>query len=72
MRIVSSDGCLDIPYERVNLFIDVDNRSVIAFDDSENTCTMGTYNSRERVLDVMKDVRDAYVMDFKVYIMPEK
>ena len=72
MRIVSSDGCLDIPYERVNLFIGNDNRLLIAFDDSENAYTMGKYDSRERVLDVMKDIRSAYVMGRKVYTMPEK
>ena len=72
MRIVSSDGCLDVPYERVNLFVGNDNRLLTAFDDSENVHTMGKYNSRERVLDVMKDVRDAYVMGRKVYTMPEK
>lgn len=72
MRIVSSDGCLDIPYERVNLFVGNDNRLLTAFDDSENVHTMGKYDSHERVLDVMEYVRYAYIMGRKVYTMPEK
>lgn len=72
MRIVSSDGRLDIPYERVNLTVGNDNRLLAAFDDSENIYTMGKYDSRERVLYVMGEVRYAYVMGRKVYVMPEK
>lgn len=71
MRIVSSDGCLDIPYERVNLTVG-NGTSLLAFDYNENVHTMGKYNSRERVLDVMEYVRYAYVMGRKVYTMPEK
>ena len=71
MRIVSSDGCLDIPYERVNLTVG-NGTSLLAFDDSENIYTMGKYDSRERVLYVMGEVRYAYVMGRKVYVMPEK
>lgn len=72
MRIVSSDGCLDVPYEWVNLVVDNDDRSLIAIDYNENLHTMGKYNSRERVFDIMKEIRNAYVMDRKVYAMPEK
>lgn len=72
MRIVSSDGCLDVPYERVSLFVDNDNCLWIAFDCNDHIHPIGKYDSRERALDVMKDVRNAYVMGRKVYTMPEK
>lgn len=72
MRIVSSDGCIDIPYEWTNLVVANDDHSLIAFDYNENVHTMGKYNSRERVLDVMKEVRSAYVMGRKVFTMPEE
>ena len=72
MRIVSSDGCVDVPYERVNLMVDDDDYSLIAIDYNENIHTMGKYHSCERVLDVTKELRDAYMMGRKVYTMPEK
>lgn len=72
MRIVSSNRCLDIPYERVNLLVDDYDNSLIAVDYNENLHTMGKYDSRERVLFVMEEIRNAYVMGRKVYTMPEK
>lgn len=72
MRIVSSNRCLDILYERVNLLVDYYDNSLIAVDYNENLYTMGKYDSCERVLFVMEDIRNAYVMGCKVYTMPEK
>lgn len=69
MRIVSSDGRLDIPYEWV--IVRNDDGSLIAFDYNYNVYRIGKYNSRERARYVMGEIRNAYMLGRKVYTMPE-
>lgn len=73
MRIVSSDGSIDVPYENATLFVDSKgNIKYILSRDKEFALLLHEYKDRDRGLGVMKSIRDAYAMGRKVFILPEE
>lgn len=74
MRIVSSDGSIDIPYESVALFAHSDGSVAYSFyGDSEFSLRLSyKYKNSDRALKVMSDIRYAYVMGRKMFVMPKE
>lgn len=73
MRIVSSDGSIDVPYENATLFVDSKgNIKYILSRDKEFALLLHAYKDLDRGLEVMRLIRDAYAMGHKVFILPEE
>lgn len=71
MRIVSSDGGTDIPYDGVAFFVTPKANITYSFDGNIERW-LCRYKNEKRSLEVMKDIRDAYAMGRKVFVMPKE
>lgn len=64
MRIISQDGCEDIPYEKLCVSLDTRNgRTIIGYSvniENDSYLILGTYNTKERALEVIKEIRKHY------------
>lgn len=73
MRIISSDGTIDVPYEAVVLFADSEGNVTYSFyGDSEFALWLHGYKDQNRASEVTRDIRNAYVMGRKVFILPKE
>ena len=77
MRIVNRWCTVDIPYEKIVIFYDkaLDDHCVKAsngFNFITNSTILGKYESEERCLEVMENIRTAYMHDKKVFIIPKE
>lgn len=77
MRIVNRWGTVDLPYEKIVILHGkaLDSHYVKASDSFgyiTNSIILGEYESKERCLEVMENIRTAYMHDKKVFLMPEE
>lgn len=77
MRIVNRWGTVDIPYEKLIIFYNkaLDSHYVKVsdgFNYIRDSIILGEYESKERCLEVMENIRTAYMHDKKVFIMPKE
>ena len=63
MRLISQDGCADIPYEQFVIMLDVKaNQGVIILAVSDKMeLAMASYSTATKALDVLKKMREAYL-----------
>lgn len=80
MRIISQNREVDVNYDKYDIEYSCpqDDTYVIAAASStisgENRCgvMLGKYPSEERCLEIMSKIRERYIMDQKIYMMPEE
>lgn len=84
MRIVSQDKCCDINYDNVQImYQELDGseeylgcrHAVTAvlsfFEQGDKWCILGSYESKERCLEVMERIRSSYFKGSRIYFIPE-
>lgn len=78
MRIVGKFRDCDVNYDVVQVCYEKTNGENIiiavlqCFEDGDKWCKLGKYESKERCLEVMENIRTAYMHDKKVFLMPEE
>ena len=78
MRIVSQNRECDVNYDAVQVCSEEinGNHIIVAvlqyFEDEDKCCKFGEYESKERCLEVMDSIRNSYMRDRKVFLMPEE
>ena len=78
MRIVSQNRECDVNYDAVQVISEeINGKHIIAavlqyFEDEDRCCKFGEYESKERCLEVMDSIRNSYMRDRKVFLMPEE
>ena len=73
MRIVSQDETIDIPYE--NVMLQADCGVVWCFSKDffqNNKKALGNYETQERAIEILKDIRKNYGFGRTRYEMPQK
>ena len=69
MRIISKLGDVDISYERSAIVADCYG-CIEAYSSQIHGKRIGKYNDREEALDVMQQIRDAYINGSSIFKMP--
>ena len=69
MRIISNLGDVDISYERSTIIADCYG-SIDVYSSEIHGKRIGKYNDREEALDVMQQIRDAYINGRSIFKMP--
>lgn len=69
MRIISNIGDVDISYERSAILADCYG-CIDVYSSQIHGKRIGKYNDREEALDVMQQIRDAYIDDSAIFKMP--
>lgn len=77
MRLVSQDGLVDMPYDKISLFIDnwKDTgfvKSVIFACGNGNTMNLAEYNDEDEAKAVLKRVRESYISKKTYFQFPPK
>lgn len=78
MRIVSQDRNNDINYDITHIGYQKENDKHIiyaiiqCFENRDKWCELGIYESKERCIEVMESIRNSYIHDSKVFLMPEE
>lgn len=61
MRLISQDGCADIPYEQFTIMLDANaNYRVILAVSDKMEIAMASYSTSAKALDALKQMREAY------------
>lgn len=62
MRLISQDGCADIPYEQFTIMLDANaNYRVILAVSDKMEIAMASYSTSAKALDALKQMREAYL-----------
>lgn len=69
MRIISKLGDVDITYERSTIIADCYG-CIDVYSSGMHGKRIGKYNDREEALDVMQQIRDAYINGISIFKMP--
>lgn len=78
MRIVSQNKECDVNYDTANIYCQkIDDDYIIqaiiqSFEKGNRYIMLGIYKSDERCLEVMESIRNSYIHDSKVFLMPEE
>ena len=70
MRIISSDGCFDLPYELSNVIVSGNKIAAVTRYSFDGWYTMGLYSSADRVENAMNELHIAYSNGRKVFRFP--
>lgn len=70
MRLISQNGMIDVPYDKVILGIcDQNNRQeyvIYAYHDSPRPLFLATYSTKDKALKAMEMLRERYIEHFDV------
>lgn len=70
MRIISSDGFFDLPYELSNVNVHANRIFAVTRYSFDGMYTMGLYSSADRVENAMNELHIAYSNGRKVFRFP--
>lgn len=70
MRLISSNGLMDVPYERCTLSVGFDD-DLFTIESDLKWETLGTFPTREKAVNELKKIRTAYASGRTIYKIGE-
>ena len=71
MRIVSKNKCIDVNYDKITVMLDPSAKTIFYDDKGLGTVQLGVYETEERALQVMEEIRKSYIGDSQKVIVSE-
>lgn len=74
MRVIAADGTIDAPYGSITLCVDdeIAGWVVEAITIESGSLPLGTYDTKERAVEVLEEIRMAYTLRQKIYQLPKR
>lgn len=74
MRVIAADGTFDTPYESTILCVDDETAGwvVEVITIGSGSIPLGTYDTKERAVEVLEEIRTAYTLGRKIYQLPKR
>lgn len=74
MRVIAADGTFDTPYESITLGVDdeIAGWVVGSITIGSSWIPLGMYDTKERAVEVLEEIRMAYMLRQKMYQLPKR